>query len=89
MLGFAGADEGAAVLFETEAGILGEAFRIGMQGAQEARDFFAHILIARSSLVGQFAHFELHYHPPLPSALPRSRAGISAGRKTEGSKKIS
>lgn len=51
MFGFAAADEGAAVLFETDAGILGEAFRIGMQSPQEARDFFAHILVARSSLV--------------------------------------
>jgi hypothetical protein len=87
VFGFASADEGAAVLFETEAGILGKAFRIGMQGAQEARDFFAHIFVAQSSLVGQFSHFGLHCNPPLPGALRRSRFGTSAGRKTEGSKK--
>jgi hypothetical protein len=89
VLGFAAADEGAAVLLETQAGILGESFRIGMESAQEALDFFAHIFIARPSLVGSFAHFGLHSKPPLPSALRRSRLGTSAGRKTEGSKKIS
>ena len=51
MFGFAGADEGAAVLFETDAGILGKAFRIGMQSAQEACDFSAHIFVAGRSLI--------------------------------------
>jgi len=51
MLGFAGMHDGAAVLFETDAGISGETLRIGMESSQEGRDFSTYIFVARWSLV--------------------------------------
>ncbi len=61
------------MFFERETRILGEAFRIRMESAQEGRHLFAHFLIPGRPLVCWFTHFRLHFqrtcsaHPGLPA----------------------
>jgi hypothetical protein len=89
-LGFAGSDQGAAVLLEGDARILSKPIRIRMEGAQEGSDFFADILISGRPLVSWFAHFGLHFQRTCsaqPPAFPPDAA--RRNRNNWGSKLVS
>jgi len=66
-------DKAAAVLFESDARVLGETFRIGMESSQEALNLAPNLLVPGQPLVAHpsLTPLGLHFqHTPAPRGTP-------------------